>query len=47
MNGKLPKAVERMLNNQYEERENIKGDIGVDTTIDNDIEKLVNLIKYH
>ncbi len=33
-----------MLNKQYEEWETIKGDINVDTTVDNDIDKIVDLI---
>lgn len=46
MNGKLPQPVEKMLNNQYEEWENIKGDINVNTMIEDDVEKLLNLIRY-
>lgn len=44
MHGKLPQSVENMLNNQYEEWKTIKGDINVDTTVDNDIEEIVDLI---
>ena len=44
MHGKLPQPVENMLNNQYEEWKTIKGDINVDTTVDNDIDKIVELI---
>lgn len=45
MNGRLPQPVEIMLNNQYKEWENIKGDIEVDTTIEDDVKKLLNLVK--
>ncbi len=40
------KPVEKMLNSQYEEWKTIKGDIDVDTTEENDIDKIVNLIVY-
>lgn len=44
MNGKLPQPVEKMLSNQYEEWESIKGDFNVDSTEEKDIEKIVKLI---
>ena len=44
MHGKLPQPVEKMLEKQYEEWENIKGDMNVDTTENNDIEKIARLI---
>lgn len=44
MNGNLPQPVEKMLNNQYEEWKFIDGDINVDSSGENDIEKIVNLI---
>lgn len=47
MHGQLPHPVEKMIDNQYEEWETIKGDINVDTTVDNDIEKIVGLIGCH
>jgi len=43
MHGKLPPAVEKMIDKQYEEWMNIEGDINVDTTIDG-TEKIVDLI---
>lgn len=46
MHGILPQPVERMLNSQYEEWKNIKGDIEIDTRIEDDVEKLLNLIKH-
>ena len=44
MHGKLPPPVERMLISQYEEWKNIKGDINVDTMVESDVKKIVNLI---
>lgn len=44
MHGKLPQPVEKMLEKQYEEWENIKGDMNVDTTENNDIGKIARLI---
>lgn len=44
MHGKLPSPVEKMLEKQYEQWESIKGDMNVDTTVDNDVEKIVSLI---
>lgn len=44
MHGNLPQPVEKMLTKQYEEWESIKGDISVDTTVDNDIERILSLI---
>lgn len=44
MNGNLPQTVEKMLNNQYEEWKSIEGDIEVDTTIDKDIERILDIL---
>ena len=44
MQGKLPIPVEKMLTNQYEEWKTINGDLNVDTTAENDVEKILSLI---
>lgn len=44
MHGNLPVPVENMLTKQYEEWETIKGDIQVDTTVENDAEEILSLI---
>lgn len=44
MHGKLPQPIEKMLEKQYKEWESIKGDMNVDTTENNDIEKIARLI---
>lgn len=44
MKGNLPQPVEKMLEKQYEEWKSIEGDINVDSSEENDIEKIVNLI---
>ena len=44
MNGNLPQPVEKMLEKQYEEWKFIDGDVNVDSSEENDIEKIVNLI---
>ncbi|NLJ40759.1 MAG: hypothetical protein GX352_04005 [Clostridiales bacterium] len=45
MHGRLPEPVEKMLDRQYEEWKNVKGDVEIDTTVERDVEKLINLIK--
>lgn len=44
MHGNLPIPVEKMLLKQHEEWETIKGDIHVDTTVENDAAKILSLI---
>ena len=46
MHGRLPNPVEKMLTRQYEEWESIKGEILVDTTSDNDIDKILSTIGF-
>ena len=45
MHGRLPQAVELMLERQYKEWEDIDGDITVDTSLEDNIEKVLNLFK--
>ena len=44
MNGNLPQPVEKMLEKQYEEWKSVEGDINVDSSEEDDIERIVNLI---
>lgn len=47
MNGKLPQPVEKMLERQYAEWENVKGDLHLDTTHNPDPAELVTAILSH
>lgn len=44
MGGRLPQPVEKMLERQYTEWENIEGDINVDTSKNDDIEEIARKI---
>ena len=44
MKGNLPQPVEKMLEKQYEEWKSVEGDINVDSSEENDIERIVSLI---